>query len=145
MADIKCKACGRRYSYHTSDLCPRCGAYNKPQSRMRVDFDKNGSAELLNEQQFQQRSQANRKSRVCYEQKECHEDAVRVSEKEPESGWVNDLLEGFSGDEMKNVLNKAKSWSGSLFRTKKGEEQTAVGILAAVMLLLPLLLRACAF
>lgn len=143
MADIKCKACGRRYSYHTSDLCPRCGAYNKPQSRMRVDFDKNGSAELLNEQQFQRRSEANRKSRVCYEQKECHEDAVRVSEKEPESRWLNDLLEGVGGDEMKNVLNKAKSWSGSLFRAKS-DEQTALVILVAAMLLMALL-RACAF
>lgn len=44
MASIKCKACGRRYSYHQSDLCPHCGAYNKPGSRMRVDFDQDGNA-----------------------------------------------------------------------------------------------------
>ena len=53
MANIKCKSCGRRYSYHDSDLCPYCGAYNRPPSRMRVDFDQEGNAELLNEQQFQ--------------------------------------------------------------------------------------------
>ena len=144
MADIKCKACGRRYSYHTSDLCPRCGAYNKPQSRMRVDFDKNGSAELLNEQQFQRRSEANRKSRVCYEQKECHEDAVRVSEKEPESRWLNDLLEGLGGDdEVKDMLHKAKSWSGSLFRAKTEGTASLVAVVAVVLLMV--LLRACAF
>ena len=42
MPNIKCKACGRRYSYHNSDLCPHCGAYNRPPHRMRVDFDKDG-------------------------------------------------------------------------------------------------------
>ena len=77
MASIKCKACGRRYSYHESDLCPHCGAYNRPSSRMRVDFDKDGNAELLNERQFLQQSAAGRKRKDCYEQKECHEDAAR--------------------------------------------------------------------
>lgn len=67
MANIKCKACGRRYSYHASDLCPHCGAYNKPQSRMRVDFNADGSAELLNEQQFQQQSEASRRNKAGYE------------------------------------------------------------------------------
>ncbi len=75
MASIKCKACGKRYSYHESDLCPHCGAYNRPSSRMRVDFDKDGNAELLNEKQFLQQSAAGRKD--CYEQKECHEGAAR--------------------------------------------------------------------
>lgn len=68
MANIKCRACGRRYSYHTSDLCPHCGAYNKPQSRMRVDFNADGNAELINEQQFRQQSEANRRNKVCYEE-----------------------------------------------------------------------------
>ena len=77
MASIKCKACGRRYSYHESDLCPHCGAYNRPSSRMRVDFDKDGNAELLNEKQFLQQSAAGRKRKDCYEQKECHEGAAR--------------------------------------------------------------------
>ena len=40
MSDIKCKACGRRYNYRESDLCPHCGAYNKPTSRLRVDLMK---------------------------------------------------------------------------------------------------------
>ena len=80
MASIKCKACGRRYSYHQSDLCPHCGAYNRPASRMRVDFDKDGNAELLNEKQFLRQSEAGRKrEKVCYERKECHEDQVRTS------------------------------------------------------------------
>lgn len=77
MASIKCKACGRRYSYHESDLCPHCGAYNRPSSRMRVDFDKDGNAELLHEQTFLQQSAAGRQRKDCYERKECHEGAAR--------------------------------------------------------------------
>lgn len=77
MASIQCKACGKRYSYHDSDLCPHCGAYNKPTSRMRVDFDQEGNAELLHEQDFLRQSAAGRERKVCYEQKECHEDDAR--------------------------------------------------------------------
>ncbi len=68
MPNIRCQSCGKRYSYHESDLCPHCGAYNRPSSRMRVDFDKDGNAELLNEQQFQRQSAANRQRKDCYEQ-----------------------------------------------------------------------------
>ena len=81
MAAIRCKSCGRRYSYHDSDLCPHCGAYNRPASRMRVDFNQDGSAELLHEQDFLRQSAAGRQRKVCYEQKECHEDAVRSTPK----------------------------------------------------------------
>ncbi len=73
MANIKCKSCGKRYSYHESDLCPHCGAYNRPSSRMRVDFDRDGNAELLNEQQFQRQSAANRQRKDCYEHEVAHE------------------------------------------------------------------------
>ena len=77
MANIKCKSCGKRYSYHESDLCPHCGAYNKPSARMRVDFDEEGNAELLHEREFLRQSEAGRERKDCYEQKECHEEAVR--------------------------------------------------------------------
>ena len=81
MASIKCKSCGKRYSYHDSDLCPHCGAYNKPASRMRVDFDQEGNAELLHEQDFLRQSEAGRRRKDCYEQKECHEDDARQVKK----------------------------------------------------------------
>ena len=78
MANIKCKSCGRRYSYHESDLCPNCGAYNRPSSRLRVDFDKDGNAELLTEEAFLHQSKTGKqREKVCYERKECHEQAVR--------------------------------------------------------------------
>jgi len=40
---------------------------------MRVDFDKDGNAELLNEQQFQRQSAANRQRKDCYEHEVAHE------------------------------------------------------------------------
>ena len=83
MANIKCKSCGKRYSYHESDLCPHCGAYNKPSSRMRVDFDEEGNAELLHEREFLRQSAAGRERKDCYEQKECHEEAVRQGKRGP--------------------------------------------------------------
>lgn len=52
MASIKCKACGRGYNYREHEICPKCGAYNRPPHRMRVGFDKNGSVELLTEKEF---------------------------------------------------------------------------------------------
>ena len=81
MPNMKCKACGRRYSYHNSDLCPQCGAYNRPPHRMRVDFDKDGKAELLNEREFLRQSEAGKKrEKVCYERKECHEEQARMAD-----------------------------------------------------------------
>lgn len=145
MTTIKCKACGKGYSYHKSDLCPRCGAYNRPSSRLRVDFDADGNAELLSEKEFLRQSEAGKKrEKVCYEHKECHEDQVRVSKK-PESHWVNDLLEGFTGDEMKDMLNKARSWSGSLFRAKTDGEQIPALLILAMVMLMVALLRACVY
>ena len=120
MASIKCKACGKRYSYHESDLCPHCGAYNKPSSRMRVDFDKDGNAELLHEQEFLRQSKAGKqREKVCYERKECHEDQVRP---------------------MKKFSNQAGSLFSGKRDEKKGESQAGVALVIFIVLIL---LRAC--
>ena len=90
MSDIKCKACGRRYNYRESDLCPHCGAYNKTTSRLRVDFNEEGSAELLHEQEFLRRSEAGQKrEKACYESKECHENKVLQKGRTVQSGSLN--------------------------------------------------------
>ena len=78
MSNITCRSCGKRYDYLNSDLCPHCGAYNKPTSRLRVDFNEEGSAELLNEQQFQQQSKANRQRKDCYEHQADQHDGIRT-------------------------------------------------------------------
>ena len=54
MASIKCKSCGRTYNYRSSELCPKCGAYNRPPHQMRVNFDENGSAELQSDREFRE-------------------------------------------------------------------------------------------
>ncbi len=126
MASIKCKACGKRYSYHESDLCPHCGAYNRPSSRMRVDFDKDGNAELLNERQFLQQSAAGRKRKDCYEQKECHEGAARQ---------VRIL-----GLDNQQLMEQLKRFGGSLRRNQDGEMpeggKVLLGVLAFVLFLI---------
>lgn len=30
MPNIRCKTCGRTYSYEKQGMCPKCGAYNRP-------------------------------------------------------------------------------------------------------------------
>ena len=137
MASIKCKACGRRYSYHDSDLCPHCGAYNKPGSRMRVDFDKDGNAELLNEKQFLQQSAVGRKRTDCYEQKECHEDQVRPKSETPRSSPLNSqqLME-----KMKEFGNQTGALFGGKGEKKKGGSEIGYAVIIAVVIML---LRAC--
>ena len=126
MASIKCKACGRRYSYHESDLCPHCGAYNRPSSRMRVDFDKDVNAELLNERQFLQQSAAGRKRKDCYEQKECHEDAARQVR--------------IPGLDNQQLTEQLKRFSGYFRRNQDGEMpeggKVLLGVLAFVLFLI---------
>ena len=137
MASIKCKACGRRYSYHDSDLCPHCGAYNKPSSRMRVDFDKDGNAELLNEKQFLQQSAVGRKRKDCYEQKECHEDQVRPKSETPRSSPLNSqqLME-----KMKEFGNQTGALFGGKGEKKKGGSEIGYAVIIAFVIML---LRAC--
>ena len=123
MASIKCKACGRRYSYHSSDLCPHCGAYNKPASRMRVDFDQEGNAELLHEKDFLRQSEAGRQRKDCYEQKECHEGAARQVR--------------IPGLDNRQLTEKLKQYGASLRKTKDGElsegGKTLLGVLAIIL------------
>ena len=54
MASIKCQSCGRTYNYRSSELCPKCGAYNRPPHQMRVGFDENGGVELQSDREFRE-------------------------------------------------------------------------------------------
>ena len=126
MASIKCKACGRRYSYHQSDLCPHCGAYNRPASRMRVDFDQDGNAELLHEQTFLQQSAAGRQRKDCYERKECHEGAARQVR-----------IPGLNNQQL---TEKLKQYGASIRKTEDGElsdgAKALLGVAAFVLFLI---------
>ena len=57
MANIKCKSCGRAYNYRSSELCPKCGAFNRPPHRMRVGFSADGGVELQTEKEFVREAQ----------------------------------------------------------------------------------------
>ena len=133
MASIKCKACGRRYSYHQSDLCPHCGAYNKPGSRMRVDFDQDGNAELLHEQTFLQQSAAGRQRKDCYKRKECHEGAARQVR-----------IPGLNNQQLMEKMKEFGNQTGALFgekgEKKKGGSEIGYAVIIAVVIML---LRAC--
>ena len=141
MANIKCKSCGRRYSYHESDLCPNCGAYNRPSSRLRVDFDKDGNAELLTETAFLQQSKAGKqREKVCYERKECHEAQVR----RPASKRAIRSDEGGSTQLRKSVEERGEQLLKSLYTDKKGESRDGAKVLTGIgIFLLWLILRAC--
>lgn len=75
MASIRCKACGCTYDYNKEGMCPKCGAYNRPPHRERVDPD--GSVHYL-----EPRDAAvplHRGKKVCYEKKTCYEGQTRRS------------------------------------------------------------------
>lgn len=57
MATIKCKSCGRAYNYRSSELCPKCGAFNRPPHHMRVGFNADGGVELQTEKEFVREAQ----------------------------------------------------------------------------------------
>ena len=93
---------------------------------MRVDFDKDGNAELLNERQFLQQSAAGRKRKDCYEQKECHEDAARQVR--------------IPGLDNQQLTEQLKRFSGYFRRNQDGEMpeggKVLLGVLAFVLFLI---------
>lgn len=77
MATIHCKACGAVYRYEKEGCCPRCGAYNRPPKRERVNAD--GTVQHMTDAAYEKRQHA--QGRVCFEEKECYEDQTRISGK----------------------------------------------------------------
>lgn len=72
MALIRCKACGKLYSYEKEGCCPGCGAYNRPPKRERVNPD--GTVQHMTDAEYTRRKKATGK--VCFEEKECYEEKV---------------------------------------------------------------------
>lgn len=69
MSTIHCKNCGAFYRYETEGCCPRCGAYNRPPAREKVNAD--GTVRHMSEASFAKHGGGGGK--VCFEEKECHE------------------------------------------------------------------------
>lgn len=37
MRKLTCKDCGKRYDFDVDDFCPRCGSFNQPMNKWRID------------------------------------------------------------------------------------------------------------
>ena len=63
MATIRCRSCGRIYDYNKQDMCPKCGAYNRPPRQEWVDAE--GTVHYAGQE------------KECYEEKVCYEEQTR--------------------------------------------------------------------
>lgn len=76
MPIIRCKTCGRTYSYEKQGMCPKCGAYNRPPRQERIDPD--GSIHYLDDRSAITGAVPNHpRDKVCYEKKVCYEEQAK--------------------------------------------------------------------
>lgn len=67
MALLRCKACGKLYSYEKEGFCPKCGAYNRPPRKEWVDAD--GSVHYMKQRQADSGAVPHHDGKkVCFEQ-----------------------------------------------------------------------------
>lgn len=128
MATIRCRACGRIYDYEKQGMCPKCGAYNRPPRRERVDAD--GTVHDLDP-----RSAAvppHRGKKVCYEKKTCFEDQTRPA------GRTRSFQRDWSSvrDDAQGLLNKLRHLG-------KKQRDGLIGVAIALLVLLPPFLNSC--
>lgn len=135
MASIRCKACGCTYDYNKEGMCPKCGAYNRPPRRERVDPD--GSIHYL-----EPRDAAvppHRGKKVCYEQKTCYEEQTRRP-RQPAGTGETDALCAQEWENLKGSVQRL--WTR--YQTMDKKQRGNVGkIIIAVVIGLVLLLNSC--
>lgn len=78
MGKLVCEECGKRYDYHTTEFCPRCGAYNRPQDRAISHLEPGP----LFRARGQESSQARPGGKVTFMQK-----ATTVTRRPPQVRW----------------------------------------------------------
>ena len=117
MAVIRCKSCGRLYDYQEQGMCPKCGAYNRPPRRERVEAD--GTVHGIDMPTGA--VPAHRGTKVCYEEKTCYEHQTRVSRR---GGGVQRLTE-------------------QLQTMGKKKRDAVIGVAVTALILLIPVLRAC--
>lgn len=135
MASIRCKACGCTYDYNKEGMCPKCGAYNRPPRRERVDPD--GSIHYL-----EPRDDAvppHRGKKVCYEQKTCYEEQTRRPRQPAGTGETDDLR----AQEWENLKGSVQRLR-TRYQTMDKKQRGNVGkIIITVVIGLVLLLNSC--
>lgn len=108
MPNIRCKTCGRTYSYEKQGMCPKCGAYNRPPRRERVDPD--GSVHYLDDRSAITGVVPNHpRDKVCFEEKVCYEAQTK---KPSAAGTVRFAVERFSKMPKKKRESAAASLVG---------------------------------
>ena len=135
MASIRCKACGCTYDYNKEGMCPKCGAYNRPPRRERVDPD--GSIHYL-----EPRDAAvppHRGKKVCYEQKPCYEEQPRRPRQPAGTGETDDLC-AQEWEKLKGSVQRLRTRYQTMDKKQRGN----VGkFIIAVVIGLVLLLNSC--
>lgn len=134
MPAIRCKACGKTYDSREG-FCPKCGAYNRPPRRERVDPD--GSIHYL-----EPRDAAvppHRGKKVCYEQKTCYEEQTRRSRQPVDSGEADDLR----AQEWENLKGGVQRLRTRYQNMDKKQRSNVGKIIIAVVTGLVLLLNSC--
>ena len=110
MPIIRCKTCGRTYSYEKQGMCPKCGAYNRPPRRERVDPD--GSIHYLDDRSAITGVVPNHpRDKVCYEKKVCYEEQAK---KPSAASAVRSAAEHFSQMPKKKRESAAASLVGAV-------------------------------
>lgn len=135
MASIRCKACGCTYDYNKEGMCPKCGAYNRPPRRERVDPD--GSIHYL--EPHDAAVPPHRGKKVCYEQKTCYEEQTRRPRQPAGTGETDDLC----AQEWENLKGSVQRLRAR-YQTMDKKQRGNVGkIIIAVVTGLVLLLNSC--
>lgn len=117
MLRVKCRSCGKVYDYRKEEICPACGAFNRPPRREVVDAD--GTVHIVQE-------------KVCFEEKECHEAAAQqVRESSGKTAWETDDLEVA----LHKGIHAAKGWAAKLKTAKRPStpRQKRLGIIIGVV------------
>lgn len=110
MPIIRCKTCGRTYSYEKQGMCPKCGAYNRPPRRERIDPD--GSIHYLDDRSAITGVVPNHpRDKVCYEKKVCYEEQAK---KPSAASAVRSAAEHFSQMPKKKRESAAASLVGAV-------------------------------
>ena len=134
MASIRCKACGCTYDYNKEGMCPKCGAYNRPPHRERVDPD--GSVHYL--EPHDAAVPPHRGKKVCYEKKTCYEGQTRRSARraaeEPDS---------LRAGEWENLKGSARNLKDKFQNMEKKHRDTLIGLAIALLVLIVPFLNSC--
>lgn len=130
MATIRCRSCGRIYDYNKQDMCPKCGAYNRPPHRERVGPD--GTVHFVEDQSIPPR-----RGKVCYEEKTCYEDQTRRGSREKAAHTGSGSARAQEWENTKNSANHAVNHVSGMNTQSRG--RTVVLIVAAVSVLVSLI------